>query len=184
MYKAPWMMLVLVLTLGVAPAGRADQVYKWVDAQGNVHYTDHPHPGAQKVQLPKTQTYQPPSMEGSGNTAVSQVPPPPLAGASTTIYKEFSISSPADKATLWYVDQVPVTVSLSPALHSGDTLTYHLDDQSIGPTSQTMVTFKDVHRGEHSLSVTLKAADGATRTAGPVTFYVRQKSIISPKPPH
>ncbi|MDE2235727.1 MAG: DUF4124 domain-containing protein [Gammaproteobacteria bacterium] len=184
MSKALLIMAVMILALGATTTGRSDQVYKWVDAQGNVHYTDHPHPGAQKVLLPKTQTYQPPSMEGAGNTAASQPSPPPVAGASTTAYKQFSISSPADKATLWYVDQVPVSVDLSPALHNGDTLTFHLDEKSIGPTTQTMVTFKDVPRGEHSVSVTLNSANGASQTAGPVTFFVRQKTIISPKPPH
>ncbi len=176
MYKAVFLIL-LALVLGAGLA-KADAVYKWVDAQGNVHYTDYPRPGAEKVQLPKTQTYQPPSMTDT---------PTPTPGASSaapmTGYKEFTIASPASQANLWYVHEVQVAVSLSPELHSGDTLTYRLDGQSIGPTTQTSVTFKNIARGEHTASVTLNSANGATLSAGPITFFVHQKTILSPKPP-
>ncbi|MGA9855439.1 MAG: DUF4124 domain-containing protein [Gammaproteobacteria bacterium] len=168
-----------ILTLCAGLSVQADAVYKWVDDQGNVHYSDHPRPGAEKVQLPKTQTYQPPS------TADMPTPAPQAATElPTTGYQQLSIASPASQATLWYVDEVPVSVSLIPALRSGDSLTYHLDGQTIGPTTETSVTFKNIPRGEHTVSVTLNAADGATLAAGPVTFYVQQKSILSPKPPH
>ena len=35
----------------------AATVYKWVDENGVVHYSDQPHPNAQKVQLKAAQTY-------------------------------------------------------------------------------------------------------------------------------
>lgn len=170
-------LFILMFCTGLAV--HADAVYKWVDDQGNVHYSDHPRPGAQKVQLPKTQTYQPPS------TADMPTTPAPEASTeiTTTGYQQLNIASPASQATLWYVDEVPVSVSLTPALRSGDTLTYHLDGQTIGPTTDASVTFKNIQRGEHSVSVTLNAANGATLSAGPVTFFVQQKSILSPKPP-
>jgi Domain of unknown function (DUF4124) len=171
--------IMFTLSWGVFLAVQADTVYKWVDDQGNVHYSDHPRPGAEKVQLPKTQTYQPVSTADMPTAA-----PEASTLAPTTGYKQFAITSPANQATLWYVDQVTVSVSLTPNLRSGDTLTYHLDSLSIGPTTETTVTFKDVPRGEHSVSVTLNAANGASLSASPVIFYVRQKSILGPKPPH
>jgi len=176
MYKAAFLIL-LALSLGSGLA-QADTVYKWVDAQGNVHYTDHPRPGAEKVQLPKTQTYKPPSMTEALTPA-----PDASTATPTTGYKQFTITSPASQANLWYVHEVQVAVSLSPALRSGDTLTYQLDGQSIGPTTQTSVTFKDIARGAHTASVTLNSANGATLSAGPVTFFVHQKTILGPKPP-
>ena len=176
MYKAVFLIL-LALGLGSGLA-QADAVYKWVDAQGNVHYTDHPRPGAEKVRLPKTQTYRPPSI----TEAPTPVPDTSTA-TPTTGYKQFTIASPASQANLWYVHEVQVAVSLSPALRSGDTLTYQLDGQSIGPTTQSSVTFKDIARGAHTASVTLNSANGATLSAGPVTFFVHQKTILGPKPP-
>ncbi|HVC28969.1 MAG TPA: DUF4124 domain-containing protein [Gammaproteobacteria bacterium] len=178
MHKTLTATLLFILMVSAGLAVQADAVYKWVDAQGNVHYTDHPRPGAEKVQLPKTQTYQPSSPVDMSTPAPQATTEVPTAG-----YQQLNIASPASQATLWYVDEVPVTVSLTPALRSGDTLTYHLDGQSIGPTTETTVTFKNIPRGEHTVSVTLNAANGATLSAGPVTFFVQQKSILSPKPP-
>jgi Domain of unknown function (DUF4124) len=177
MYKALFQIL-LVLSL-VPGLVQADAVYKWVDAQGNVHYTDHPHVGAEKVQLPRTQTYQPPS------TAITPEPRQEEASTvtPTTGYTQFTIASPANQANLWYVHEVPVSVSLTPDLRNGDTLTYRLDAETIGPSRQTTVTFKDIPRGEHTVSVTLHTAGGSTLSAGPITFFVHQKSILSPKPP-
>lgn len=172
-----FVLLGLILSLGLA---QADAVYKWVDAQGNVHYSDHPRPGAEKVQLPKTQTYQPPSTDGVPTTAPA---PDTSTPALTTGYSQFSISSPTSEENIWYVDQIPVSVSLSPGLRDGDTLTYQLDGQTIGPTNQTTVDFKDVSRGQHTVSVTLNAANGETRSAGPITFFIQQKTVLSPKPP-
>jgi hypothetical protein len=170
------LMLAIALAVG-ATLAHSDTVYRWVDAQGNVHYSDHPHRGAAKVMLPQTQTYAPPS--------VGQMPAPELPAAKPTAgYSQFSVAAPANQATLWYVHEVTVSVNLSPQLRSGDTITYHLDGKSIGPTQATSVTFKNVDRGEHTASATLNAANGATMSTGPVTFYVRQKSILAPKPPH
>lgn len=169
------MLLALVLGVGLAHAGN---VYKWVDAQGNVHYSDHPHPGAMLVALPKTQTYVPPDSKGMPVPRPHTAPASPIGG-----YTQFSIASPGRHANLWYVHKVTISVSLTPQLRPGDTLTYHLDGRTIGPTARQAVTFRHVYRGTHTASVTLNARQGATRSAGPVTFYVHQKSILGPKPP-
>ena len=172
-----WILIVFVILNLVVSFAQADTVYRWVDAQGNVHYSDHPHPGASKVLLPQTQTYAPPA-------AAQMTAPMPLPAMTPTAgYAQFALATPGNQATLWYVHEVTVSVSLSPDLRSGDTITYHLDGKTIGPTQAMSVIFKDVDRGEHTASATLNAANGATMLAGPVTFYVRQKSIISPKPP-
>ncbi|MGH8378831.1 MAG: DUF4124 domain-containing protein [Gammaproteobacteria bacterium] len=167
-------LLALALVVGFA---QAHSVYKWVDDQGNVHYSDHPHPGAEKVRLPKTQTYAPPSTSGM------PAPPPLPPAAPAASYTQFTIASPGSQASLWYTDEVTVSVNVSPELKSGDTITYHLDSQSLGPTQATSVTFKNIPRGEHTASATLNAANGASMSAGPVTFYVKQKTILGPKPP-
>ncbi|MGA9853148.1 MAG: DUF4124 domain-containing protein [Gammaproteobacteria bacterium] len=170
----PLVLLALVAGVGFA---QAQTVYKWVDAQGNVHYTDHPQPGAEKVQLPKSQTYAPPSM--ADMPAAQPLPPTaPTAG-----YTAFAIASPSNQANLWYTHEVTVSVSVSPELRSGDSFTYHLDGTTIGPTADTSVTFKDVSRGQHTASATLNAGNGASMSAGPVTFYIHQKSTLAPKPP-
>ena len=45
----------------------AATVYKWVDDDGVVHYSDQPHPNAQKLQVHDVQTYRP----SAGDTAAA-----------------------------------------------------------------------------------------------------------------
>ena len=52
---------VLLLCCLAATAVLGDTLYKWVDSQGNVHYSDKPQPGAQKLTLPKATTYTAPT---------------------------------------------------------------------------------------------------------------------------
>lgn len=173
-----WLIVILLGLMLGAGFVQAQTVYRWVDSQGNVHYSDHPHPGAAKVVLPKTQTYAAPP-------TANILPVRPLPHAAPTAgYSSFTLASPGNKATLWYVHKVTVSVELDPHLRDGDTITYKLDGKTIGPTRAMAVTFKDVVRGEHHASAVLTAKNGATMTAGPVTFYVRQKSILGPKPHH
>ena len=49
--------LLLFALLFASTSAQADKVYKWVDAQGNVLYTDQPRKGAQEIKIAK----QPPS---------------------------------------------------------------------------------------------------------------------------
>lgn len=169
-----WLIPVLLGLVFGAGFVQAQTVYRWVDPQGNVHYSDHPHPGADKVVLPKTQTFVAPSV--SGIVPTRALPPT----APTTGYTSFTLASPGSEATLWYTHEVTVSVEANPALRAGDTITYHLDGATIGPTTAIAVTFKDVVRGEHKASAVLTAQNGTTMTAGPVTFFVRQKSIVKP----
>ena len=43
-------------------AGARGTVYKWVDENGVVHYSDQPHPNAQKMQVQEAQTYTAPAL--------------------------------------------------------------------------------------------------------------------------
>jgi len=49
--------VVMLLVSGLALAAT---VYKWVDENGVTHYSDQPHPGAQKVTVAAPQTYSAP----------------------------------------------------------------------------------------------------------------------------
>ena len=50
MYRLAALFLVIFL---IPSLGTADTLYKWVDDQGNVHYSDKPAPGATKINIPK-----------------------------------------------------------------------------------------------------------------------------------
>src|SRR5262252_10689165 len=69
----------------------ATTVYKWVDENGVVHYSDQPHPNAEKVHVQAVQTYKAgtaPPTDGIGGGGPS--------GAPQTGYAGCAVSAPAD----------------------------------------------------------------------------------------
>ena len=156
----------LIPSLGVA-----DTMYKWVDAQGNVHYSDKPAPGATKIDVPKVHTFTPPPAAAvtDGNNNAGQNQQRQRVATSYSI----GINSPQDQETLWNVTSVTINVSVSPALHSGDSVTITLDGAS-KTVNGTSASF-DVARGEHTATASINGASAS------VTFYVQQAS--GKKPP-
>ena len=160
--------LVWVIVLGFTVMATADPLYKWVDAQGNVHYSDKPHPGAQKLQLPKASTFVAPNVVPP-SPAVSN--PSPQDNALQG-YTKISVSSPKDQEVLWNTTTVTVTVALEPALQAGDTVTISVDGKS-QTVDGTSATFTDIWRGEHDVTVSVNPQHGAALTAQSV-FYIQR----------
>lgn len=171
--------LSLVL-LAFSSMGAADQLYKWVDAQGNVHYSDKPQPGAnaKKLKLPPPTTYNAPvPLAPTGSDA----PADQAADESgRQPYTVFEIATPQPNSTLWNVSSVNVTLNISPGLQAGDHVTITLDGKVQGPLTTTAATFDGLERGEHSVSANLQQTDGSVMIAKPVTFYIQQTSIKRP----
>ena len=145
-------------------AATGDAIYKWVDDQGNVHYSDKPQPGAQKIVLPSAVTYKAPNM--GGLRPKPDTPPP----AST--YSSFVISAPQNEITLLNVTTVTVSVSSTPPLQYGDKITISVDGKAQGPGDNASATFDNLERGEHLVTATLQQANGKTLNATPTKFYI------------
>ncbi|HEV2322127.1 MAG TPA: DUF4124 domain-containing protein [Gammaproteobacteria bacterium] len=160
-------LVLLLCGLAVFSVGFGDSLYKWVDEQGNVHYSDKPHPGATRLHLPKPTTYSAPAV------AVPEVRNDSQPPAQQEGYTSFEIASPSPDQVFWNVRSVTVSLSVQPGLHQGDQVTVTLDDKTIGPAAATTVTFNDLDRGEHTVHATL-SGPGGTMIAKPVTFYIQR----------
>ena len=163
-------LFLLLLCCLAATAVMGDDLYKWVDAQGNVHYSDKPQPGAQKLTLPKAATYTAPVSADQAAQAPDQPAPTP---ASIT---RFEIVSPQQDETLWNTQNVTVSLAVDPALQSGDTVTITLDGVTKGPLEGLSAEFTDLDRGAHTITAVLQTADGVTKTAKQVTFYIQRST--------
>jgi hypothetical protein len=173
----------LLASAGVASA-QTVTTYRWVDAQGVVHYSDTPQPGAQVIQLPSAQTYRasPPSAAAmkavNANVAA--------ANEAASPYQSCGIAEPAAEASFFAPETIPVSVSLAPGLRPGDQLAVTVDGAAVDPTvpggQQYQVPGPD--RGAHTVSATVVGPDGkpVCRSA-PVTFYVQRPSLNSPTSP-
>jgi hypothetical protein len=174
--------LVAVSLLTLGGMALAAVTYRWVDAQGVVHYSDQPHPGAEVIQLTGAQTYHGTS-PGASSAAASPAPPAPPAAAG---YQSCSISQPAAEASLYAPDAVAVLVQVSPALRAGDQISVTADGAVLQPLSADGLTYQvsQPERGTHSLSAQVRSSDGTVVCSSPaVTFYVQRPSINTPGSP-
>ncbi len=166
--------LLMLLALGIALSAMAQTVYRWVDKDGVVHYSDQPAPGAVKVNLgaPQVLDFKIPS--------AAEETQAPAAGTNEAPREyKVTILAPADGTSLRPVQQeVHARVRVEPALGPRAVLQYQLDGKDLGkPTVATQALIKQVYRGTHTLTVTVIGPTGSAGTASS-TFYVHQHSIL------
>ena len=158
----------------------ADTAYKWVDENGVVHYSDKPHPDAQKVKMPEAQTYKALPSERAGTAPVA-------AEAAPAPYQGCGVMQPTSEQTLANVDSLNVVVRTDPPLRSGDQVFVTLDGQPLNGKSPTSLTYtiSPVERGTHTVQAIVRDTSGAMlcQTSG-VTFHVQQNSGLNPHNPN
>lgn len=172
--------VVLAATLLVWTTAPSAAVYKSVNAEGNVVYTDEPTGNGKPVDLPPLSTVPPPKY------TLSQPPAAPLD--STSGYTKLSIVAPPQDGTLRdNTGAVPVTAGLEPELNvaAGHRFQYYLDGQTQGePTASNQIVIANVDRGEHNVAVAV--VDGGGKEvirSNPVLFHLHRQSINFPRGP-
>lgn len=181
MRQSLFVSLFVLMLCGSGAASAA--IYKWVDEHGVTHYSDQPHPGAERIDLPTAQTYEAPKAPARG--AAERDAQPAATGKSSAakaIYGHCGIASPQHDEVLVNVDAMTASVALEPPLRPGDVVTIRLDGRIVqGPGPSTQATISPIHRGTHTLTAQVQDADGRTlcRTASR-SFHVRQPSLLQP----
>jgi hypothetical protein len=158
----------------------AATVYKWVDENGIVHYSDQPHPNAQKMGVQPAQTYK------ADIPAAPAGPTPPPAAAAPPPYQGCAIAQPTDDQTFTSVDSLSIVVHTDPELRPGDQIFLMLDGQPLngGAATGSHFTLTPVDRGTHSLQAVVRDSDGAVRCQTPgVSYNVQQPSLLNPANP-
>jgi hypothetical protein len=175
-----WRQCIALMALGavISFASSAATVYRWTDADGVVHFSDQPEPGAEKVAIGPTKLYGTPQVKQQKTAAEAPKKTPPAHLGYTTV----AVASPAAEQT-FFDEPVHVSLALSPNLREGDTLTWYLNG---APLEQTLGSFTIDHldRGAYSIYATITdAGTQETTSSAPVSFYVRQPSVLSPQSP-
>jgi hypothetical protein len=172
------LILLFALTAGAVHGAPA---WRWVDANGQVHYSDTPVPGAKQVDLAGAQTF------GTSQRQSSSAAAPGQASARTTgpaqSYRAFNIVSPTQQETLWNVGTVVnVIVELDPPLQPNHFLDVYVDGQrrNLNSTS-TDLSVEDVYRGVHTIQAVVVDQSGAEVIRSlATTFMVQQSSVQNP----
>jgi hypothetical protein len=161
----------------LADNGRPTTVYRWVDAQGVVHYSDQPHPNAQKLEIRGAQTFSAlPAPQPSSQPAPEETQP------SGPAYQSCAITQPSDQQMLMNVYQATAVVQTSPPLRQGDQVRLFVDGKQIAG-SGTSFTFP-VFRGQHSVQAVIEDGTGQiVCETSSVTFFVHQPSVQNPHNP-
>ncbi len=172
----------IFLTVALFLAGGVmAQAYRWVDADGVVHFSDTPHPGAEEIVLPEANTVSVRRREPRGR-ATSNADPESTGDAKAQqafSYSSLDIRSPAAEETLWNIEGVlSVALDLQPGLQPGHQVkVYHNGESRI--VSGTSFQLQEVWRGEHKLQAEILDSNGKMLIRSRSNrFYVQQNTII------
>ena len=163
-------------------AARALVIYKWTDAQGVVHFSDQPVPGAEKVLTSS-------APEHAGILGQTASTGPAAQPAKTKTEKTLStttvaIASPAPEQTFTGGESVPVSLAVDGDLKPSWTVVWTLNGAQVqgqAPTA-TSFTLTDLARGVYTIEATVTdASTGESKSADAVTFNVLRPSVLSPQ---
>lgn len=172
-----------VTALLAAPVGQAaEEVYRWVDEDGVVHYSDQPHPGAEKLRIesaPAPGARLPANaaeaLQGGEREQGDQQSDQPFS------YQSLTVSQPAAEETLWNIGAtLDVTLDLEPSLRPGHRVRVYFDGEQ-RDVSGTQFTLDEVYRGVHNIQAEVVDANGNVMIRSqPNRFYVQQTSVVNP----
>jgi len=146
----------------------AQQIYKRVDSDGVVHFSDRPGQGAESVKLPAEQVYRSSKSTASESKksykSVTDADllafPPPMPAdllkkKETTTkpqqYKELKIIDPENEGSVRDNEgRVSIVVALTPPLAKGDKVVALIDGKPMGqPKASTVINLTGLDRGTH-----------------------------------
>jgi hypothetical protein len=172
MLKRIFVGLSAILLAGVVLA----QAYRWVDEDGVVHFSDKPGPGAERIELPSSDTNvvrrRPVTQSTRSSTPSAEPVPNPVAFS----YESIAFASPAAEETLWNIAPIlNVSVDLQPGLQPGHQIRVFFDGEPRGTFRSTSFEIDEVWRGAHNIQVEVLDQGGNMMTRSqPNRFYVQQ----------
>ncbi|WP_244913059.1 DUF4124 domain-containing protein [Methylophaga nitratireducenticrescens] len=181
------MKLILVMLLGLGTAVAAEDIYRWVDDNGNQVYSDQPGENgenAEKIELQQPMTYSPVQIPEVTDAASDEEQEKSDNTDAVPNYK-VAIVAPEDDVGL-RVNNGNVTVNLQafPALNPerGDLIQLYLDGLPAGmPMAQLSFMLENLDRGTHTLSAKVLNASGEVLAQSEtITFHLQRTSLLNP----
>ena len=168
--------ILALLGLVLAAAATAD-VWRWVDDDGVVHFSDTPVEGAERIDV----------SESSRTTGARVFTPPPQVGADgepvpeaeeAFRYENLSVASPAAEETLWNIEgTLSVSLALSPGLQRGHQVRVYFNGEP-RMVNSTSFTIDEVFRGVHNIQAEVLDETGKLMIRSQTNrFYVQQNTV-------
>ncbi|MCK5002506.1 MAG: DUF4124 domain-containing protein [Gammaproteobacteria bacterium] len=149
------------------------EIYRWVDEEGDVHYSDIEQPNSELIPTPTPNAIPMPKPE---------VKKPVKKKEESASYKSFRIVSPAHDSTITSSPgNLPVSLSIDPDLNekNGDYIRLSIDNQVVvSKTSSLSTQISSIDRGTHTLNVELVNSSGKTLMRSSAQFHMKRTSIL------
>ena len=154
-------------------------VYRWIDANGQIHFSDKPHRGAEQIQLKQTSVYTPPESLAGGEQDNAEEPataePEQQDDNAGPAYESIEIVSPEKNQVVRSSDgTVNISIDLRPGLQEGHKIRVFLNGtQTAEDLAATQITLQDMDRGTHSLEVGAVTEQGEVLIrSGAINFHM------------
>ena len=181
-----FLLILVAFSLAIMTSPVIAEVYKTVDANGNVTYTDKPPPdGSKPIKLAPISVIEAPIYEKAPDPAKAdgedeEIPLRDLR----KIYRDFAIISPQSEESVWHPDgPVAVAWNVGNPLQQGMQVTVYLDGKKQATTTDQIIPVAGLERGEHTVTAELKdAKNRKIATAPPVVFFIQRPNIYTNRP--
>ncbi len=153
----------------------AETVYKTVDKEGNIIFSDTKTENAEVIEIQDAQALDIPKVRAFKLS-------PPKEKHKTSVYTKLVIVSPQNDATIHSNEgNVNININIEPEINNKDTLVLYLDGKQVETGKKPQFLLTNINRGTHTVAVALKNQDGVeVKHSDKVTFHVRRISILSP----
>lgn len=156
----------------------AQQIYKTVDENGRVTYTDKPPADAkqrQEAELPPVNSVPEERVSNRQRTNDRNQNP------DDSIRYEVNILNPAPEAHVTPGQRdLSISVALDQELREGHFLAFYLNDSLLTETRERQFVVQEITRGTHQIQVEVLNSQGALVGASePVVIYVHRPSVIN-----
>jgi hypothetical protein len=177
-YAETMRILLLIIYFSLALPVLAKEVYRTVDENGNVIFSDTPAAGAEKIRVDEIQTIAP------GQVPKFEYTPPPK---DVDTYSRLEILSPENDSVIQSDDgNVTINAVLEPALNlsTGHYLVLYLDGKEAASGTSPQFILSNVERGTHILTISVVDQSGNEVIKSPaLSFTLYQHSTLQPKSP-
>ena len=186
MRKVAFLLLVGCGAIDYTALATAAETWKWKDANGVVHYSDKPVPGAERIDIvpPKPSISVQKPAAAAGHTAAANPGPDQPA---IVPYTRCVVIAPDSEETFNAVTSVTVGLLIEPALQAGHQIEVLFDGSPVQdwPPDSLSHTLTELERGSHTVAARVLDSSGGTACSGPtLNFHVRLPTVAPPKVQH
>lgn len=169
--------LTLSLLLMLAAGSILAEIYRSVDEEGNVIFTDQPDANARKVEIEPTNILKP--LESKAVVPNKEVEP-----KEAFKYQLLEITTPEDGISLRNISQLSIAAQLIPNLHKQHKIRFLDNGAPLREPSRSLaMTIQDPDRGTHQFQAQVIDEKGNTLiSSASVSVHVHKTSILHPRP--